>query len=64
VGLYIYDPFNDGTGEVVAVKSLKSEFSAELHTSWTREIEILKTLYHDNIVKYKGSSSEQGNLRQ
>ncbi|XP_041032934.1 non-receptor tyrosine-protein kinase TYK2 [Carcharodon carcharias] len=60
VGLYIYDPFNDGTGEVVAVKSLKSECSEELHTSWTREIEILKTLYHDNIVKYKGSSSEQG----
>ncbi|XP_072420528.1 non-receptor tyrosine-protein kinase TYK2 [Chiloscyllium punctatum] len=60
VGLYIYDPFNDGTGEVVAVKSLKSECGEELHTSWTREIEILKTLYHDNIVKYKGSSSEQG----
>uniref|UniRef100_UPI00398EDC69 non-receptor tyrosine-protein kinase TYK2 n=1 Tax=Pristiophorus japonicus TaxID=55135 RepID=UPI00398EDC69 len=60
VGLYIYDPNNDGTGEVVAVKSLKSECSEELHTSWTREIEILKTLYHDNIVKYKGSSSEQG----
>ncbi|XP_069783551.1 non-receptor tyrosine-protein kinase TYK2-like isoform X2 [Narcine bancroftii] len=60
VGLYIYDPFNDGTGEVVAVKSLKSECGEELHSSWTREIEILKTLYHDNIVKYKGSSSEQG----
>ncbi|XP_055520185.1 non-receptor tyrosine-protein kinase TYK2 [Leucoraja erinacea] len=60
VGLYIYDPFNDGTGEMVAVKSLKSDYSEELHTSWTREIEILKTLYHDNIVKYKGSSSEQG----
>ncbi|XP_072346951.1 non-receptor tyrosine-protein kinase TYK2 [Scyliorhinus torazame] len=60
VGLYIYDPFNDNTGEVVAVKSLKSECSKELHTSWTREIEILKMLYHDNIVKYKGSSSEQG----
>ncbi|XP_072104469.1 non-receptor tyrosine-protein kinase TYK2 [Mobula birostris] len=60
VGLYIYDPFNDGTGEVVAVKSLKSDCSEELRTSWTREIEILKTLYHDNIVKYKGSSSEQG----
>ncbi|XP_007905276.1 non-receptor tyrosine-protein kinase TYK2 [Callorhinchus milii] len=59
VGLYLYDPDNDGTGEVVAVKSLKSECSVELQSSWSREIQILKALYHSNIVKYKGSSSEQ-----
>ncbi|KAM6294100.1 non-receptor tyrosine-protein kinase TYK2 [Aegotheles albertisi] len=59
VGLYCYDPTNDGTGEMVAVKSLKSGCSQQLLTSWKREIEILKTLYHENIVKYKGCCSEQ-----
>nr|XP_033780179.1 non-receptor tyrosine-protein kinase TYK2 [Geotrypetes seraphini]XP_033780180.1 non-receptor tyrosine-protein kinase TYK2 [Geotrypetes seraphini]XP_033780181.1 non-receptor tyrosine-protein kinase TYK2 [Geotrypetes seraphini] len=60
VSLYCYDPTNDGTGEMVAVKSLKSGYSQQLLTSWKREIEILKTLYHENIVKYKGCCSEQG----
>lgn len=60
VSLFLYDPNNDGTGEMVAVKSLKSECSIQLQASWTREIEILKTLYHENIVKYKGCCSEQG----
>ncbi|XP_051632508.1 non-receptor tyrosine-protein kinase TYK2-like isoform X2 [Manacus candei] len=60
VGLYCYDPTNDGTGEMVAVKSLKSGSSPELLSSWKREIQILKTLYHENIVKYKGCCSEQG----
>nr|XP_056723205.1 non-receptor tyrosine-protein kinase TYK2 [Euleptes europaea] len=60
VSLYCYDPTNDGTGEMVAVKSLKSGFSQQLLTSWKKEIEILKTLYHENIVKYKGCCSEQG----
>ena len=60
VSLYCYDPTNDGTGEMVAVKSLKSGCSQQLLTSWKREIEILKTLYHENIVKYKGCCSEQG----
>ncbi|XP_075381946.1 non-receptor tyrosine-protein kinase TYK2 [Mycteria americana] len=59
VSLYCYDPTNDGTGEMVAVKSLKSGCSQQLLTSWKREIEILKTLYHENIVKYKGCCSEQ-----
>ncbi|KFW77397.1 Non-receptor tyrosine-protein kinase TYK2, partial [Manacus vitellinus] len=59
VGLYCYDPTNDGTGEMVAVKSLKSGSSPELLSSWKREIQILKTLYHENIVKYKGCCSEQ-----
>uniref|UniRef100_A0A8B9FCV8 Tyrosine-protein kinase n=1 Tax=Amazona collaria TaxID=241587 RepID=A0A8B9FCV8_9PSIT len=60
VGLYCYDPTNDGTGEMVAVKSLKAGCSQELLSSWKREIQILKTLYHENIVKYKGCCSEQG----
>ncbi|KAM9514158.1 non-receptor tyrosine-protein kinase TYK2 [Guaruba guarouba] len=60
VGLYCYDPTNDGTGEMVAVKSLKAGCSPELLSSWKREIQILKTLYHENIVKYKGCCSEQG----
>lgn len=62
VSLYCYDPTNDGTGEMVAVKSLKSGCSQQLLTSWKREIEILKTLYHENIVKYKGCCSEQGKV--
>ncbi|XP_063787435.1 non-receptor tyrosine-protein kinase TYK2 [Pseudophryne corroboree] len=60
VSLYCYDPNNDGTGEMVAVKSLKSGCSQQLETSWKGEIKILKTLYHENIVKYKGCCSEQG----
>ncbi|XP_075433541.1 non-receptor tyrosine-protein kinase TYK2 isoform X2 [Ascaphus truei] len=60
VSLYCYDPNNDGTGEMVAVKSLKSGLGQQLEISWKGEIRILKTLYHENIVKYKGSCSEQG----
>ncbi|XP_069460191.1 non-receptor tyrosine-protein kinase TYK2 isoform X2 [Ambystoma mexicanum] len=60
VSLYCYDPTNDGTGEMVAVKSLKSDVSQQLLTSWKREIEILRLLYHENIVKYKGCCSDQG----
>ncbi|KAM4746907.1 non-receptor tyrosine-protein kinase TYK2 isoform 1-T2 [Rhinophrynus dorsalis] len=60
VSLYCYDPNNDGTGEMVAVKSLKSGCSQQLEISWKGEIKILKTLYHENIVKYKGCCSEQG----
>lgn len=60
VSLCCYDPTNDGTGEMVAVKSLKSGSSPQLLSSWKREIQILKTLYHENIVKYKGCCSEQG----
>ncbi|XP_001367312.1 non-receptor tyrosine-protein kinase TYK2 [Monodelphis domestica] len=60
VSLYCYDPTNDGTGEMVAVKSLKAGCSSQLLSSWQREIEILRTLYHDHIVKYKGCCSDQG----
>lgn len=58
VTLYLYDPANDGTGEQVAVKALKQENG---HVEgWMKEIEILKSLYHSNIVKYKGCCTELG----
>uniref|UniRef100_A0A672LID1 Tyrosine-protein kinase n=1 Tax=Sinocyclocheilus grahami TaxID=75366 RepID=A0A672LID1_SINGR len=60
VMLYVYDPGNDGTGEYVAVKALKQESGSNLHDSWMKEIEILKSLYHSNIVKYKGCCTELG----
>ncbi|PKU26997.1 non-receptor tyrosine-protein kinase tyk2 [Limosa lapponica baueri] len=44
---------------MVAVKSLKSGCSQQLLASWKKEIEILKTLYHENIVKYKGEKIVQ-----
>ncbi|XP_068194062.1 non-receptor tyrosine-protein kinase TYK2 [Antennarius striatus] len=58
VTLFLYDPFNDGTGEYVAVKALKQENGNV--ESWMKEIEILKSLYHRNIVKYKGCCPELG----
>lgn len=48
-----YDPLQDSTGEVVAVKKLQSS-TAEHMRDFEREIEILKSLQHENIVKYKG----------
>uniref|UniRef100_A0A672QKL7 Tyrosine-protein kinase n=1 Tax=Sinocyclocheilus grahami TaxID=75366 RepID=A0A672QKL7_SINGR len=60
VMLYVYDPGNDGTGEYVAVKALKQESGSNLHDSWMKEIDILKSLYHSNIVKYKGCCTELG----
>uniref|UniRef100_G3PKW3 Tyrosine-protein kinase n=1 Tax=Gasterosteus aculeatus aculeatus TaxID=481459 RepID=G3PKW3_GASAC len=59
VTLYLYDPANDGTGERVAVKALKQDNSQVLE-GWKKEIEILKSLYHSNIVKYKGCCTELG----
>lgn len=53
VELCRYDPRGDKTGELVAVKSLKPE-NREEQGNLSTEIEILKALYHDNIVKYKG----------
>uniref|UniRef100_A0A671V986 Tyrosine-protein kinase n=1 Tax=Sparus aurata TaxID=8175 RepID=A0A671V986_SPAAU len=58
VTLYLYDPANDRTGEPVAVKALKQEDGNV--ESWMKEIEILKSLYHSNIVKYKGCCTELG----
>ncbi|KAJ7986307.1 hypothetical protein DPEC_G00338570 [Dallia pectoralis] len=60
VELCRYDPRGDRTGELVAVKSLKPENGDEQSSSLWREIGILKELYHENIVKYKGICQEEG----
>ncbi|XP_023572899.1 non-receptor tyrosine-protein kinase TYK2 [Octodon degus] len=60
VSLYCYDPNNDGTGEMVAVKALKAGCGPQHHLGWRREIDILRTLYHDHIIKYKGCCEDQG----
>uniref|UniRef100_A0A6I8P3T8 non-specific protein-tyrosine kinase n=1 Tax=Ornithorhynchus anatinus TaxID=9258 RepID=A0A6I8P3T8_ORNAN len=60
VSLCCYDPVGDGTAEMVAVKSLKADCGSRLRGSWEREIRILRALYHQNIVKYKGCCSDQG----
>ncbi|KAM8887852.1 tyrosine-protein kinase JAK1 isoform 1-T1 [Synchiropus picturatus] len=60
VELCRYDPRGDQTGELVAVKSLKPEKSDEQGNNLSTEINILKALYHKNIVKYKGICQEEG----
>nr|AAO47335.1 tyrosine kinase jak2b [Tetraodon fluviatilis] len=59
-----YDPLQDSTGEVVAVKKLQHSSTEHLR-DFEREIEILKSLHHENIVKYKGVGYSAGrrNLR-
>ncbi|KAL0979614.1 hypothetical protein UPYG_G00187300 [Umbra pygmaea] len=59
-----YDPLQDSTGEVVAVKKLQHS-TADHMRDFEREIEILKSLQHENIVKYKGVCYSAGrrNLR-
>jgi len=56
----MYDPNNDGTGEHVAVKALKQVGGVSQQEGWMKEIDILKSLYHANIVKYKGCCTEHG----
>uniref|UniRef100_V9KAC8 Tyrosine-protein kinase n=1 Tax=Callorhinchus milii TaxID=7868 RepID=V9KAC8_CALMI len=63
VELCRYDPEGDNTGELVAVKSLKPDSSEEHKADLRREVQILKTLYHENIVKYKGICTEEGGRR-
>ncbi|TWW58204.1 Tyrosine-protein kinase JAK1 [Takifugu flavidus] len=60
VELCRYDPRGDKTGELVAVKSLKPEKQEEQGTNLSREIDILKALFHENIVRYKGICQEEG----
>ncbi|KAM9386359.1 tyrosine-protein kinase JAK1 [Pholidichthys leucotaenia] len=60
VELCRYDPRGDRTGELVAVKSLKPENREEQSNNLSREIDILKAVYHENIVKYKGICQEEG----
>uniref|UniRef100_A0AAY4DPY6 non-specific protein-tyrosine kinase n=1 Tax=Denticeps clupeoides TaxID=299321 RepID=A0AAY4DPY6_9TELE len=58
VELCMYDPRGDHTGELVAVKSLKPESKEQQSSNLWCEIGILKELYHENIVKYKGICNE------
>ncbi|XP_030647905.1 tyrosine-protein kinase JAK1 [Chanos chanos] len=60
VELCRYDPRGDRTGELVAVKSLKPENREEQSNNLWCEIDILRELYHENIVKYKGICHEEG----
>ncbi|NP_001372127.1 non-receptor tyrosine-protein kinase TYK2 isoform 4 [Homo sapiens] len=60
VSLYCYDPTNDGTGEMVAVKALKADCGPQHRSGWKQEIDILRTLYHEHIIKYKGCCEDQG----
>uniref|UniRef100_A0AAY4DRU1 non-specific protein-tyrosine kinase n=1 Tax=Denticeps clupeoides TaxID=299321 RepID=A0AAY4DRU1_9TELE len=60
VELCMYDPRGDHTGELVAVKSLKPESKEQQSSNLWCEIGILKELYHENIVKYKGICNEDG----
>lgn len=62
VELCRYDPRGDRTGELVAVKSLKPENREEQSNNLSSEINILKALFHENIVKYKGICQEEGKI--
>lgn len=64
VELCRYDPRGDKTGEMVAVKSLKPENRDEQSNNLSTEIDILKALYHENIVKYKGICQEEGKMER
>lgn len=45
---------------MVAVKALKADCGPQLRAGWRREIDILRTLYHEHIVQYKGCCEDQG----
>ncbi|TRY97555.1 hypothetical protein DNTS_002592 [Danionella cerebrum] len=59
VELCLYDPIGDQTGELVAVKSLKTEKES---SNLRREISTIRNLFHENIVKYKGICNEEGGM--
>ncbi|XP_046708701.1 tyrosine-protein kinase JAK1-like isoform X2 [Silurus meridionalis] len=60
VELCLYDPLGDHSGQMVAVKSLKSESEGPESSNLRREINTMRDLYHNNIVKYKGICTEEG----
>ncbi|KAI4881330.1 hypothetical protein NFI96_029944 [Prochilodus magdalenae] len=62
VELCMYDPHGDQTGQMVAVKSLKSETAGRESSNLRREINTMRELYHQNIVKYKGICTEEGGM--
>lgn len=62
VELCLYDPHGDYSGQMVAVKSLKSESEGPEGSNLRREINTMRELYHNNIVKYKGICTEEGQI--
>ncbi|KAB0406624.1 hypothetical protein E2I00_018627 [Balaenoptera physalus] len=61
VELCRYDPLGDNTGALVAVKQLQHS-GPEQQRDFQREIQILKALHSDFIVKYRGVSYGPGRL--
>ncbi|NXF13716.1 JAK3 kinase, partial [Smithornis capensis] len=59
VELCRYDPLGDSTGELVAVKKLQQDSAKELR-DFEREIQILHSLQHDFIVRYRGVCHSRG----
>ncbi|KAL7876621.1 hypothetical protein AOLI_G00115840 [Acnodon oligacanthus] len=62
VELCMYDPHGDQTGQLVAVKSLKSDSEGPENSNLRKEINTMRELYHQNIVKYKGICNEEGGM--
>ncbi|NWW41491.1 JAK3 kinase, partial [Panurus biarmicus] len=61
VELCRYDPLGDSTGELVAVKKLQQDSAKEIR-DFEREIQILHSLQHDFIVRYRGVCYSRGEL--
>ncbi|NXN99435.1 JAK3 kinase, partial [Rhinopomastus cyanomelas] len=59
VELCRYDPLGDSTGELVAVKRLQQDSAKELQ-DFQREIQILHSLQHEFIVRYRGVCYSRG----
>ncbi|XP_032992627.1 tyrosine-protein kinase JAK3 [Lacerta agilis] len=59
VELCRYDPLDDSTGELVAVKRLQQSTS-EHRADFEREIAILRSLHHDFVVAYRGVCCNRG----
>ncbi|XP_058513711.1 tyrosine-protein kinase JAK3 [Ochotona princeps] len=59
VELCRYDPLGDNTGALVAVKQLQHS-GPDQEQSFQREVQILKALHSDFIVKYRGVSYGPG----
>lgn len=59
VELCRYDPLGDNTGALVAVKQLQHS-GPDQQRDFQREIQILKALHSDFIVKYRGVSYGPG----
>lgn len=59
VELCRYDPLGDNTGALVAVKQLQHS-GPEQQRDFQREVQILKALHSDFIVKYRGVSYGPG----